>query len=354
MAIKNIFATTEEVGKVIDSFPILAEEPEETVYVLESSDIDATLTQSGKVADAAAVGEALNNKLNINQGSTNVGKVLMVGSDGNLILTDMPATGGDITGVVDESNNIILSGDLADGTYTLMWQKADGTYVDAGELVVSSIVTYAIICNLTNCAASGADTIRQGGTATITVTANEGYNLPDSITVSGAEYTWNKANGQIALSNPTSDVTITVAAVSAPTYTNLADQTSADWLENTRIKSDGSTTAQEGVDYSNFMPISDSVSTVHIKGLDILSAVPSGSKYGRVIAFDANKNNRSAINPNSYSQYFSTANYDDSVCIIDWSALIGGVSTARGASYIRLCGIPKAEEIIVTTDEPIA
>ena len=325
-----------------------------TVNIKGPKGSDAAVTAANIQTALGYVPADTANVVQRQQGSANIGKILMVGSDGNLILTDMPVAGGDVTGVVDDSNNIILSGDLADGTYTLKYLKTDGTYIDAGELVVSSIATYAIICNLTNCTSSGADTIRQGGTATITVAANDGYNLPDSITVSGAEYTWDKTGGQIALSNPTSDVTITVAAVAAPTYTNLADQTSTDWLKNTRIKSDGSTTAQEGVDYSNFMPISDSVSAVHIKGLDIISPIASGSKYGRVRTFDANKEGKAIINPNSYLQYFSTADYDDSVCIIDWSAIIGGISTAKGSSYIRLCGIPTAEEIIVTTDEPIA
>jgi hypothetical protein len=49
----------EIIDDVTDKFPIIAEEPEETIYVLESSDIDATLSVSGKIADAGAVGAAL-------------------------------------------------------------------------------------------------------------------------------------------------------------------------------------------------------------------------------------------------------------------------------------------------------
>lgn len=80
---------------------------------------------------------------------------------------------------------------------------------------------YNIASDLTNCTASGADTIVEEGTATITISANNGYELPDTITVSGASYTWDKSTGTVVLSNPTSNVTVTVVAVATkPKYTN--------------------------------------------------------------------------------------------------------------------------------------
>ena len=75
-----------------------------------------------------------------NQGAANVGKILVVGTDGNLTLADLPegGAGGDVVGVLDESNNILLSGNLADGTYTLKYENADGTYTEIGSLVVGT------------------------------------------------------------------------------------------------------------------------------------------------------------------------------------------------------------------------
>jgi hypothetical protein len=77
-----------------------------------------------------------------NQGASNAGKILVVGTDGILTFADMPEGGasGDVVGVLDEANNILLSGNLADGTYTLKYENADGTYTEIGKLEVGAIV----------------------------------------------------------------------------------------------------------------------------------------------------------------------------------------------------------------------
>lgn len=76
-----------------------------------------------------------------NQGASNVGKILAVGTDGNITLVDMPEGGasGDVVGVLDEANNILLSGNLADGTYTLKYEMEDGSYTTVGTLEVGAI-----------------------------------------------------------------------------------------------------------------------------------------------------------------------------------------------------------------------
>ena len=53
----------------------------------------------------------------------------------------MPEGGanGDVVGTLDDSNNILLSGSLADGTYTLKYENTDGTYTEIGNLVVGEI-----------------------------------------------------------------------------------------------------------------------------------------------------------------------------------------------------------------------
>lgn len=74
------------------------------------------------------------------------------------------------------------------------------------------IIKYNITANLTNITAdtNNVTTIEEGSTATLKYTANTGYKLPDTITVTGATYTWDKATGTVSISNPTANVNITI------------------------------------------------------------------------------------------------------------------------------------------------
>ena len=56
----------------------------------DSITIDSTLSNSGEAADAKATGDALKDKLNINQGSDKRGKIMLVGPDGNTIPDELP------------------------------------------------------------------------------------------------------------------------------------------------------------------------------------------------------------------------------------------------------------------------
>ena len=163
-------------------------------------------------------------KVDYNQGTANVGKILVVGADGNLTLADMPSGGSDdAIGYVDENNNIILSG-LADGTYVIKYENTDGTYADITTYVVGGVVQYSITPTLTNCTSvSGNVTIiNEGGAVTLQYVASDGFALTDTVTVSGASYTWDSSTGTLVLSNPTSDVTVTITATKSG-YTNIVD-----------------------------------------------------------------------------------------------------------------------------------
>jgi hypothetical protein len=92
-----------------------------------------------------------------------------------------------------------------------------------GEEVITS---YPVTTTLNNCTGASGNTtsIDVGGTVTLTFTANDGYELSDTASVSGASYTWDKATGMLVLSNPTDDVYVTITAVET-TPTNLLDMT---------------------------------------------------------------------------------------------------------------------------------
>ena len=72
-------------------------------------DLDTTLSVSGKAADAKAAGDALSGKLNANQGTANAGKYLGIGSDGVIMPVLAPSGGaGGVTSVNGMSGNVTL------------------------------------------------------------------------------------------------------------------------------------------------------------------------------------------------------------------------------------------------------
>ena len=81
------------------------------------------------------------------------------------------------------------------------------------------IIKYNITANLTNITAdtNNVTTIEEGSTATLKYIANTGYKLPDTITVTGASYTWNKSTGTLTITNPTANIVITINGVAEMT-----------------------------------------------------------------------------------------------------------------------------------------
>lgn len=98
---------------------------------------------------------------------------------------------------------------------------ADYTYSDTtGEIVLSNptgnvsvLVVCAVAYNMTVSVTNGSADITtgyvaQGGSRTITLSANANCTLPSSVTVSNASYTYDNTTGTIVVSNPTGDVTV--------------------------------------------------------------------------------------------------------------------------------------------------
>lgn len=83
--------------------------------------------------------------------------------------------------------------------------------------VACTKITYAITENLTNVTATGTHptSIAYGESATLIYAASTNYALPDTVTVTGATYTWASDTGTLVLSNPTGAVTITITGVAS-------------------------------------------------------------------------------------------------------------------------------------------
>lgn len=100
---------------------------------------------------------------------------------------------------------------------TYQWVKDPGlpceiNYDSANQQIEISNV-YGIFASIANGSLSGPYTISAGGTATLTLTASQGFSLPTEVAVAGATHTYSQASGTIVLSNPTANVTVAAVCV---------------------------------------------------------------------------------------------------------------------------------------------
>ena len=220
----------------------------------------------------------------------------------------------------------------------------DNRYWDygKGEAFNPDAVIYAISASLSNCAGTSgnATEIAEGGTATLTFTANSGYELPASVTVSSATYSWDQSTGTLVLSNPTGDVSISIVATAYKAYTNVLPLAQQYASADPYIGSDGS------VGYGNDMRIStSSASATYMKvqtGVDTTALIPV--KRGDVLRF---KNCNFKVTPSNTSYGTMIQGFNSSK----------GVVSAFNAKYdtmaARLPRVIQNEEIVQITMEPI-
>lgn len=110
--------------------------------------------------------------------------------------------------------------------------KNPGNYLDSdlsSPVTVLKIVNYSVTANLANCTAATSNPTVVPSNTTGTVlkfTANTGYDLPASVTVTGATSSWNRSTGELTLTKPTGDVAITIVAT-AQTYSITVNATNA-------------------------------------------------------------------------------------------------------------------------------
>lgn len=112
------------------------------------------------------------------------------------------------TGTITLSNptgNVTITATCTVTTSNVVGQAVVGSAVVTGP----AYFTYTITTTVTHGVYSGSTSIQQSGTATVTITPSEGYLLPDSVSVSGATVNYNNTTGQITLSDPTGNVTVT-------------------------------------------------------------------------------------------------------------------------------------------------
>ena len=109
--------------------------------------------------------------------------------------------------------------DYSVGTHTMAVAATSTTKVDSARSAAVTVVCRGINLTLSNVtgASSNPTKMFEGTTETLTFTANDGYTLPDSVSITGATVSWNKDTGTLTLSNPTSNITGTIAGVATQT-----------------------------------------------------------------------------------------------------------------------------------------
>ena len=275
--------------------------------------------------------------------------------------------GNPVFGYVDENNNIIVSGKLADGTYSVKYEMEDGTTIDIGNLEFDSNVYYSVTNNLTNCTNSNSTTQAIAGNSyTATISAKSGYELSSiSVTMGGADITSTAVNGgNINISDVTGDIVITAVAEKAVVnYTNLFTPSEA--TLNQRVNSSNVLKETPGhfvtgfIDVSNKTPFT-STTKLYVKGANF-NQTSSGNYYGKIMSYKTLPSSGYADNYSAIQGSEFTAT-DEGNGVISVSNDTLKTSFSSGVKYmvlilrIRDTDITEADiqDVVITIDEPIA
>ena len=246
--------------------------------------------------------QSLTHLLPINQGAANAGKILVVGEDGNLILTDMPQGGtAEIEGRIEEIDGkpvVILAGNVPVGSYEAYYEVVDAegntTLVLIGALTraeeeTPDPVTYTITWANYDGTVLEIDTVTEGDTptydgATPAKDADSQYTYtftgwtPEVVAaVADAAYT---AVYEQTASTPAGPTNLLTAAID----TDGSIYNGVGYLTGYRLGA-GANGAMSGYTVTGYMPAGDGTSFV-IRTSNKYGV--SSSAYSRVALYDAN------------------------------------------------------------------
>jgi hypothetical protein len=252
------------------------------------NDCSIKVSKSGTVTTLTVTDKSGTQSVQIKDGTD--GKTPTKGTDyfteadkAELVQMVIESLGGNpIFGYVDENNNVILSGNLADGTYSIKYETEDGT-IDIGNLVLDNNVYYSVTSNLTNCTNSNSATeVVEGESYSATITANSGYELKTGTVTMGGQAV-SVSGGNISIANVTGDIVITAVAEQAtveivnqiPLSTDASGNpynNGQGWKTGYRLSSSsGNESTQSGIEVTGFIPCKYT-DTLYIKDMIISSA----------------------------------------------------------------------------------
>ena len=184
------------------------------------------------------------------------------------------------------------------------------------------------------------------------ITAEKGYTLDGgaiSITVGGVEMAQQYySNGYITIPNVDGNVEIHVTAVQqGPSYTNLADSTSEDWLTNKRVSSSGAIGDSSGAIVTNYIPCTES-DVIRVKYLNMNTVLPD-TNDSRIAFYNSSKVYLSQAKFNVYTPKMTDEG--NGVYAITLSGLASAFSYIRINNSITSGQV--ASDVIITVNEEI-
>lgn len=360
-----------ELKKLIDAIKIPTTLPASDVYSWAKQPQKPTYT-AGEVGAASAekvaeLSEAIEDLKTLGLGVHTDGKVYIYKNgvpfgDGIKI-----ASGGDVVGTLDENNDIVLTGSLSDGTYTLKYENADGTFTEIGNLVINTDTTvyYSVTNNLTYCANSNsAAQVTEGSAYTATIKANSGHELKTvTVTMGGTNITSSAVSGgSISIASVTGDIVITAVAeeVVEEVKNWIANSQNADgslfvgtngeagYKTNTRFGTSdgGERSGATGIEATGFIPVTIN-DTLYFKGVTITTSSNETTCW-----YDS-EHNFITGGGSSTSTVFGTM--DGSVTSVKISDIKSGAPANNGnkIAYVRISASVIDSNSIITKNQPI-
>lgn len=266
-----------------------------------------------------------------------------------------------VFGYVDEYNNIILSGNLADDTYSVKYEMEDGTTVAIGKLVLDSNVYYSITNSLTNCTNSnGATQVVEGGSYSATISATSGYELSSvKVTMGGTDITSSAvSSGTISIASVTGNIVITAVAKKVEVVNQIPISTDASGnvlgiKSGYRLSlSSGGETAASGYYCTGFIPVKVN-DVIRIKNIDL-----TNENSTNIICYDSSKNPYRSVATSGgygttlYNLFVTIGTNDGSVYT---ATLKQGLinSFEDGLAYIRIGSKSITDNSVLTVNQEI-
>lgn len=239
--------------------------------------------------------------------------------------------GNPVFGYVDEDNNIIVQGDLADGMYSVKYEMENGEVVDIGNMVLDSNVYYSVTSTLTNCTINNsAKQIVEGGSYAATITAKDGYELK-SLTVTMGGSPVSVSGGSISIANVTGDIIITAVAeekVVEVEPTNFCVPLGEGWISGGRCSSSG-----DDREDSEAFALTNYIAVQNGDILSVQNLAVSTSTYSGLY-----KSDKTAVGGFTFPASGAKSGYVKDVSINGGQCQFT-IDNAN-AGYIRICGTP--------------